>query len=126
MTQDKALDILKTTNDNVFLTGAPGTGKSYLINTSPGAFIQAVEEVFQEVMSDVGKYYRVSDSLSDILSDSLGERLTKALQAQRDAGAREAVVEMTRFAAISRYDGERYYSVSESTIKALTPLPDKE
>ena len=32
MTQDKALDILKNTNDNVFLTGAPGTGKSYLIN----------------------------------------------------------------------------------------------
>ena len=32
MTQDKALDILKTTNDNIFLTGAPGTGKSYLIN----------------------------------------------------------------------------------------------
>ena len=87
---------------------------------------QAVEEVFQEVMSDVGKYYRVSDSLSDILSDSLGERLTKVLQAQREAGAREAVEEMTRFAAISRYDGERYYSVSESTIKALTPLPDKE
>jgi hypothetical protein len=47
--------------------------------------------------------------------------IKKALTAEREAGAREAVVEMTRFAAISRYDGERYYSVSESTIKALTP-----
>jgi len=32
MTQDKALELLKNTNDNIFLTGAPGTGKSYLIN----------------------------------------------------------------------------------------------
>ena len=31
MIQDKALEILKGT-DNVFLTGQPGTGKTYLIN----------------------------------------------------------------------------------------------
>lgn len=32
MTQDKALEILKDTSENIFLTGSPGTGKSYLIN----------------------------------------------------------------------------------------------
>ena len=32
MTQDSALELLKNSNDNIFLTGAPGTGKSYLIN----------------------------------------------------------------------------------------------
>jgi ATP-dependent exoDNAse (exonuclease V) alpha subunit len=32
MTQAQALDILKNSNDNVFLTGQPGAGKSYLTN----------------------------------------------------------------------------------------------
>lgn len=32
MTQETALNILKNSKDNVFLTGAPGTGKSYLID----------------------------------------------------------------------------------------------
>lgn len=32
MTQETALDLLKNGNDNIFLTGAPGTGKSYLID----------------------------------------------------------------------------------------------
>ena len=46
---------------------------------------ETVDEVFQEVMTDIGKYYKVSDRLSDILSDSLGEQLTQALTAQRTA-----------------------------------------
>jgi len=40
-----------------------------------------VDKVFQEVMADIGKHYKVSDRLSDILSDSLGERLTQTLTA---------------------------------------------
>ncbi len=32
MKQETALELLKNSKDNIFLTGAPGTGKSYLIN----------------------------------------------------------------------------------------------
>ena len=46
---------------------------------------ERVSKAFQEVMEDVGKYYIVSDSLSDALSDSLSERLTQALTDQRTA-----------------------------------------
>jgi len=84
--------------------------------------IPSVEEKVEEFMSQYawGKFFTIE------LEQEVRENLFQALTAQREAGAREAVEEMTRFAAISRYDGERYYSVSESTIKALTPLPDKE
>ena len=46
------------------------------------------DKVFQAVMSDIGKHYKVSDRLSDILCDSLSEHLptsiTQALAEERD------------------------------------------
>ena len=79
--------------------------------------IPSVEDSVEEFMSQYawGKFFTIE------LEQEVRENLFQALTAQREAGAREAVEEMTRFAAISRYDGERYYSVSESTIEALTP-----
>jgi len=46
---------------------------------------ERVDKVFQEVMADIGKHYKVSDRLSDILSDSLSERLAQTLTADRTA-----------------------------------------
>jgi len=46
------------------------------------------DKVFQAVMSDIGKHYKVSDRLSDILCDSLSEHLptsiTQALAEERE------------------------------------------
>ena len=46
------------------------------------------DKVFQAVMSDIGKHYKVSDRLSDILCDSLSEHLptsiTQALAEDRE------------------------------------------
>ena len=85
--------------------------------------IPSVEERVEEFgkQFDELKMKPPKKSMPGLERELLKDFMRKALQAQRDAGAREAVVEMTSFAAISRYDGERYYSVSESTIKALTP-----
>jgi hypothetical protein len=40
---------------------------------------EGVDAVFQAVMSDLKRKYRVSDSLSDVLNDSLSEHLTTAI-----------------------------------------------
>ena len=85
--------------------------------------IPSVEERVEEFgkQFDELKMKPPKKSMPGLERELLKDFMRKALQAQREAGAREAVVKMTSFAAISRYDGERYYSVSESTIKALTP-----
>ena len=49
---------------------------------------QKVDQVFQAVMEDIGRRYKVSDTLSDILSDSLWKHLetsiSQALQSQKE------------------------------------------
>jgi len=52
-----------------------------------------VDNVFQAIMSDIGKHYKVSDNLSDILSDSLSSRLTTSIT-QTLAEERERGVEV--------------------------------
>ena len=51
-----------------------------------------IDGVFQAVISDIQKHYKVSDRLYDILSDSLSEHLPKALS-QREAEVREETLE---------------------------------
>lgn len=50
---------------------------------------EKVEPVFQAIMEDIGKHYKVSDTLSDILSDSLSEHLTTALEEREGEIAEE-------------------------------------
>ena len=89
---------------------------------------ERVDKVFQEVMTDIGKYYKVSDRLSDILSDSLGEQLTQALTAQREAGAREERerIEMELMNAEKHsHPGEQGLFVPWTSIKTALNPPTK-
>ena len=65
---------------------------------------EILDKVFQAVMTDIGKQYRVSDTLSDILIESLYQHLSVALQAKekevREEIAREVeeLIQKERFA----------------------------
>ena len=64
------------------------------------------DKVFQSVMNDIGKHYKVSDRLYDILSDSLSEHIPKAIQQaveedrERIIKRAEKMIETNRFAGV--------------------------
>ena len=59
--------------------------------------LEIEDKVFQAVMNDIGKHYKVSDRLYDILSDSLSEHLPKSIDqaiAEEREKLRESVIKI--------------------------------
>jgi len=75
---------------------------------------EIVELVFQRIMTDIGKHYKVSDTLSDILSDSLSEHLPVALTKAKEQGANEKYEQGWNEGSV--YESERIESAYPSKV----------
>ena len=63
------------------------------------------EEIFQLVMADIEKRYRVSDSLSDVLSDSLSKHLPNAITTAVETKEKSVIEILERHASWKPTEG---------------------